>query len=127
MFEQLKQWLNENRRQVGLRRPRIVLNLEALEERWCPASDVYLWNPPAVPANLNASNSANWEKNGVQQGVNGTIPGNNTTDIVQLNGAVNNSNIVWNQSFSFSKLYLMGQYSGIETIAANNTTLQLTV
>ena len=120
---QLQNWFR-NRKSQQPRRPhrRIIPTLELLEERWCPAGDVYTWNPQNPLANLNASNPANWEKNGVQQGADGTIPGNSASDGVILNGLINNNNIVWDQYFQFSTLTLMGKYNGVETI---NTKLDL--
>lgn len=121
MLKQLQTWFRiRNQRQARRPRLRIIPILEPLEERWCPAGDMYIWTGNA---NQLASNPANWMKNNVQQGANGTIPGNNAGDQVTINGAISNSNIVWDQDFTFSTLYLIGQYSGWETI---NSKLDLT-
>lgn len=46
-------------------RHRFILPMvEALEDRWCPAVDMWLWNGP-IGQNSNWSNGANWLKNNV--------------------------------------------------------------
>jgi hypothetical protein len=129
MFDQLQNWI-WNRKQQRPHRPRPLLTpkLEPLEERWCPAGDTYEWNPPTDPANYDASNPANWMKDGVQQDQNGTLPGqngNSPNDTVILDGNQNNLNIVWDQSFTFSTLEILRGYIGAQTIN-KDVTLHLT-
>jgi hypothetical protein len=104
-----------------------------LEERWCPSGDTYRWNPGTD--NNNASNPANWQKlvNGqyVQQGANGTLPGQNgqsPDDEVDLYGfpVANGKDINWDKSFTFSKLMVGFGYNGTETIGPNGVTLDIT-
>lgn len=115
MFEQLKSWSSKRKQQKHRRpRPRTILNLEALEERWCPAGDTYTWNPGNV--NTLASNPANWEKNKVQQNANGSLPGANANDTVVLDGKTSQKNIEWNQGFTFSTMNLTNAYIGDQII-----------
>jgi hypothetical protein len=87
-WERLKELVG---RLVGERSPRrplrrARLQIEALEERWCPAADVWVWVGPAV-VNSNWSNPGDaqgrsfWQKNG-NPSLLGDYPGKNATNDV---------------------------------------------
>ncbi len=132
MFETLKCWYrNRQQQQPSRPRARIILSVEWLEKRQLLSGDQYLWNPGNV--NKLASNPANWEKfvngNWVQQGANGTLPGQggqSPYDIVDLYGDHSQSDITWDKSFTFSKLVSGFGYTGTEYIENLSTTLDVT-
>ncbi len=69
------------------RKPRrALLRLEALEERWCPATVNMYWDPTSLS---NASTAANWDQGSLGSGVHpAAAPGNtaNETDNIYFDG-----------------------------------------
>lgn len=117
MLEFLKRLICADSQHTTVRKPvyGVLRGPEALEERF--VLDGYTWSPTFT---TNASLPENWKKNGVQQGTDGTLPGNNSNDVVVMDGNVSFDDIVWTYSPQVAKMTLQNGYHGLQTIVGNN-------